>query len=333
MRRTLAVLLVAGLLAGACGSAGGGADRDGDGDDRDDGAASSTTANGNGHGAGDEHGGEGGNTGSDTRPADCDPARPHETALGPQTFDLAGQAREYLLALPDGYDGTTAVPLVLDFHGFSNTKEGQDTMTGMSEQGTARGYAVVTPDALGQPQEWNAFSDPAKADDFAFVAALVAELGERLCLDPDRVYAAGHSNGSAFTGFLVCREAPRLAAVAMVSAFVPRTCPVEAPIPAVMAVHGSADPLVPYGGGSVGGGPVGIPPALDTLEAYGRAYDCPAPRAEDQPVAGFVERRRYAGCAHESEVLLYTVVGGGHEWPNDQRFSATEAILDFFDRH
>lgn len=324
MRRTLAVLLVTGLLAGACSSAGGDAEDDdataevGEGN-RDD-------ASGGDPGAGD-HGAD------TTRPADCDPARPHETAPPPQTFDVEGQAREYLLALPDDYDGATAVPLVLDFHGFSNTKEGQDTMTGMSEEGTARGYAVVTPDALGEPQEWNAFGDPARADDFGFVAALVADLTERLCIDTERIFAAGHSNGSAFTGFLQCRDAPRLAAIAMVSAFVPRSCPVEAPIPSVVAVHGSADPLVPYGGGSVGGGPVGIPPALDTLDAYGQAYACQAPLAEDEPVAGLVELRRYTGCAHESEVLLYTVVGGGHEWPNDERFSATKAILNVFDQH
>lgn len=318
MRTTLAVLLAAGLMTAACGSAG---DDAGDGSAREDarGGATEGTA-------------EGG-TGDGGSAATCDPARPSDPVTGPQTFESGGETREYLLALPEDYDGTTAAPLVLNFHGFSNNMEGQEAMTGMGEQGASRGYVVVTPDALGQPQEWNAFADEARPDDFAFVDALVDDLAGRLCLDTDRVYAAGHSNGSAFTGFLVCQESSRLAAVAMVAAFVPRTCPVEDPAPEVMAVHGSADPLVPYEGGTVAGSSIGIPPARDTLARFGEEYGCEAPVAEDEPVPGAVERRRFTGCAHGDEVALYTVVGGGHEWPEGPDFSATAAILDFFDRH
>jgi polyhydroxybutyrate depolymerase len=309
MRRTLSVLLGVGLLTGACSSAG----------------------NGGGGGAGGDDDAAAG--GRDTRPADCAPARPAEGTSGPQTLDVEGQTREYLLAVPEGYDGSTAVPLVLNFHGATNTKEGQEAYTRMAELATDRGYVVATPDGSGEPQDWNFFADPARPDDFGFVDALVEDLRERLCIDGRSVYATGHSAGSALTGFLVCDQPDRFAAVAMVAAFVPRTCPVGEDVPAVMAIHGSADPVVPYEGGSVGGSSTGVPPALDTLTGYGEVYGCPEPLAEDDPVPGMVERRRFAGCEHGDEVVLYTVVGGGHEWPNDQRFSATEAILDFFDEH
>ena len=42
-----------------------------------------------------------------------------------------------------------------------------------------------------------------------------------LCIDRARIYATGHSAGSAFAGFLVCTKPSRYAAVAMVSATVP----------------------------------------------------------------------------------------------------------------
>jgi polyhydroxybutyrate depolymerase len=303
MGNGLVALLAGVVLAGACSTSGG------DGGDR----SASPSASG--------------------PSADCEPARPLDVAPDePQTFGFDGVERSYLLALPDGYDGTTAAPLVLDFHGYSNTKEGMEAVTGMGAEGSERGYVVVTPDALGEPQEWNMFGDPARTDDFAFVDALVADLGERLCIDTERVYAAGHSNGSAFTGFLACHEPYRFAAVAMVAAFVPTTCPVDEVAPSVVAVHGTADEAVPYDGGSVGGGPIGYPPTLDTYAGYGEAYGCDSSVEQDQPEPG-IERRRLSGCDHGSEVVLYTVVGGTHEWPRGPGFFATEAVLDFFDDH
>ena len=53
------------------------------------------------------------------------------------------------------------------------------------------GYVVVTPDALGEPRDWNYFGNPARTDDFGFVDALVANLSERLCIDADRIFNAG----------------------------------------------------------------------------------------------------------------------------------------------
>ena len=317
--RAAAVALALVLAAGACGS----------GDEGDDGEA-------------DGAGGSGGGAGEAAAPADCDPARPAPEG-GEQAFAHGGHDREYLLALPEGYDGTTAVPLVLDFHGYGGNKELQEQGTEMAARGTARGYAVITPDALGEPREWNMFGDPSRPDDFAFVLALVDELATSLCVDPDRVYADGHSNGSAFVAFLSCREPHPLAAVALVSATVPTDCGGDGPARSVIAIHGTADPLVPYDGGNMPGGQ-GVPGAPGAVAATAESYGCDPP-TEDEPLAG-VERTTYAGCRDGVEVVLDTIVGGRHQWPGGQGaemdegtsqaaldYPATEAILDFFDRH
>jgi polyhydroxybutyrate depolymerase len=298
-------------------------------------------SSGSGAGAGNAGGPDGASTDADATAADCDPPRPATATAAPQTFRFGEEERAYLLALPDDYDGTTAHPLVFSFHGFAGSKEGHAASTAMAEKGAARGYVVLTPDALGEPRDWNYFGNPARADDFGFVHALVADLSERLCIDADRVYAAGHSAGSAFAGFLQCRSPYRFAAVAMVAAFIPTTCPVGRANPSVIAFHGTADPLVPYGGGSVGGGATGIPPALQTLQQYADAYGCDRPATEDEPAVG-VETDTLRGCAGGSEVVLYTIVGGTHDWPGNpvrpaagggQAYPATDAILDFFDAH
>ncbi|MGH9228579.1 MAG: alpha/beta hydrolase family esterase [Acidimicrobiales bacterium] len=309
-------LLVAALVLGAC-------------------------SGGDGAAGGNAGGSDGARATDEAQAADCDPARPATATAETQAFGFGGEERAYLLALPDDYDGTTAHPLVFNFHGFSSNKEGMSAYTAMAERGTARGYIVVTPDALGDPRDWNYFGDQARADDFGFVDALVVDLSGRLCIDADRVYAAGHSAGSAFAGFLQCKPPYRFAAVAMVAAFIPTACPVDRATPSVIAFHGTADPAVPYDGGSVGGGPVGIPPVLETLEQYADAYGCERPATEDEPAAG-VETDAYTACAGGSEVVLYTIVGGTHDWPGNaiepdaaggQAYPASETILDFFDAH
>jgi polyhydroxybutyrate depolymerase len=126
-----------------------------------------------------------------------------------------------------------------------------------------------------------------------------------------------------------------------VAAFIPTTCPAARAGPSVVAIHGTADPVVPYQGGQVAGGGTGIPAALDTFTQYGEDYGCAEPVVEPGPVAG-VERRRLRECTGGRDVVLYTVADGGHEWPGatgtglaaaGEQLFATDTILDFFDHH
>ncbi|WP_261568330.1 alpha/beta hydrolase family esterase [Frankia gtarii] len=254
-----------------------------------------------------------------------------------------GVRRSYRLAMPVDYDGRLSRPVVFDFHGFRADAALEEQRSRLGVVGAGRGFVVVTPDALGTPRRWNTMSDPGKADDIGFVGALLTDLASRFCLDGRRVYATGHSNGAEFAAALVCRSA-RFAAVAMVSSTFEARCPAGR-APATMAVHGTADPSVPYGGGVVAGSSTRVPAAPAVVRAYADRYGCnPIPRTA-QPAPGIVARR-YVGCAGGGEVLFDTVVGGTHLWPaspearRDPRdsaagraFDATGAILDFFTAH
>ncbi|MCL9761773.1 hypothetical protein [Frankia sp. AiPa1] len=213
----------------------------------------------------------------------------------------------------------------------------------MAATGSGRGYMVVTPDALGTPSRWNTPGDPAAADDFGFVDALLTDLAGRYCLDATRIYATGHSNGAEFAAALVCRSG-RFAAVAMVSSTSAVTCP-DGRTPATMAVHGTADPSVPYAGGRVVGAPAPVPAAQVVIRGYANRYGCDPLPVSSTPVPGVVTLR-YGGCVGGGEVVLDTVVGGTHLWPASpearrdpttsaagKTFDATAAILDFFAAH
>ena len=281
-------------------------------------------------------------------PRICRPGRGGEVTEGTQTFTSEGLERTYLLSLPKGYNGKKPKPLIFNFHGGGGTKERQEAYTAMGERGSARGYIVVTPQALGSPAGWNLFSDPTRANDYGLVDALITDLSERLCVDEDRVYAAGHSNGSAFTGLLACRPPHQFAGVAMVAAFIPpeySNCPAGGKAPSIVAFHGTEDPGIPYEGGFVEGITVGgtffIPGVRDTLDNYADHYDCKPHLKENTPAQNVV-RHRYDKCTERSRLALYSIIGGGHEWPggitpqtstHKHQFSATKAILDFFDKH
>ena len=241
--------------------------------------------------------------------------------------------------MPRDYDGARAAPMVLLFHGFASSKEAIDAETSLDKLGGKRGYIVVTPDGSGSPRSWNLF-DPAAPDDYAFVDKLVAHLTRQLCVDTKRVYAAGHSAGAAFAGFLVCKPYP-FAALAAVSATVPSTCP-TAMKQSVLGIHGTADPVVLYDGGKGAGQSVAIPPVKETIAAYGKRASCRATPTADRPAVG-VQRLRYRGCSPGKQVALITIAGGGHPWPGGlqakgtekaiagARYNASTAILDFFD--
>jgi poly(3-hydroxybutyrate) depolymerase len=62
------------------------------------------------------------------------------------TFTLVvdGRHREYLLHVPDGYDGTP-VPLVMDVHGYLSSPESQRSESGMYELSDIETFAVAYP--------------------------------------------------------------------------------------------------------------------------------------------------------------------------------------------
>jgi len=259
--------------------------------------------------------------------ADCAPARPARPTAEPRTFAHGGQDRRYLLALPGDYDGTTAIPLVVTLHGWHGDIETFERTTTMAATGTEQGLAVVTPQGLGDPSRWNWDRKPDGPDDYGFIHALVTDLTERLCIDTDRVFAAGSSNGAAFAGLLVC-DAPRtFAAVAMVIATTPSTCPPDV-APSTISIRGTDD---------------GTPAADDMFATDAQRYDCAPPT--DEHVADGVTRRTYANCAHDAELVLVTIDGGQHVWPGSPQadqpgnspgsrdFPATQTILDFFAEH
>lgn len=245
----------------------------------------------------------------------------------PRAFQSGGQERAYLLSLPEREPAAEGFPLVVNLHGHGGSAAEHEANTSLAAVGRDNGFVVATPEGLGDPRRWNFDRRASGPDDYAFVNELIDDLIRWACVDPARLYAVGSSNGAAFAGFLTCTEPTRIAAVAMVIATVPPTCPPDV-TPSMLTVRGTADATVPYDG------------TLEMVAAWAEHNGCAVSPRDEEPQPG-VTRTTYDRCVDDAPAILVTIAGGGHAWPGGtgadrpgnseagSAFSATEEILSF----
>ncbi len=257
--------------------------------------------------------------------------------VGPSTellqgLEVGGSPRWYLLTTPspDGPSptagnatGSSSVPrpLVLDFAGLGESATVQATMSQFGALGQQDGFVVAFPEGTGDPVRWDMTSLDASNPDLAFVTAMLDQVETTQCIDTTRVYASGFSDGAYMASALACAMSDRITAIGAVSGLQsPTRCTTVRPVP-VITFHGTADPILPYDGGT---GSSNLSQLLDDTEAtptpipavvgaWAQRDGC-HPRSVDTVVAGQVVMRNYQ-CPAGVDVLFYMIVGGGHAWP------------------
>lgn len=279
------------------------------------------------------------------------PSGPHSagcgSAIAAGTTDEAitsgDAARRYRLAVPAN-SGPRALPLILNFHGFSSNAGQQAVYSQLEAKGPPRGFVVATPQGTATPAFWNIVPQLAAPDDVAFTNALIDHLEQTLCIDPTRVYSTGISNGAGMSTLLGCRIPNRLAAIAPVAGInLVAACPKGIPV-SVIAFHGTADPTVAYQGGHTSDSLAGLPeaPVPTSVAVWGKRARC-NPKPTIRKATPHVQLTNYQGCAPGTNVELYTIVGGGHTWPGSidlaylgnttHEINAADLILAFFAHH
>jgi poly(3-hydroxybutyrate) depolymerase len=133
--------------------------------------------------------------------------------------------------LPPTYDHRKPGPLILSYHGIGQSPKKQANLDLFGDVLYNQDYIVVWPQAVIPPGEDKVmFQGPRSADvdDITFTMDVMDELEQNLCIDTDRIYATGKSEGGGFAGMLACNatSSARIAAFAPVSgAFYPGTSP------------------------------------------------------------------------------------------------------------
>jgi poly(3-hydroxybutyrate) depolymerase len=191
-------------------------------------------------------------------------------------------------------------------------------------------------------------------DDIAFTEKIIRELKANLCVDDNRIYAAGKSNGGGFTNLLACTRstASLISAFAPVSpALYPKTLPLDGCDPGrvvpIIAFHGLADHVIPFKGKASnkdGDTDYALPPIPAYREAWAVRDGCPSTQSPSISHPHKSTTRKKWQCSSDNTRAVvdgYTIDGLGHSWPNTKGldggtapFDATpDDIVPFFNAH
>ncbi len=285
--------------------------------------------------------------------------RPNEWTAPITDFD--GLPRTYNLYVPTSYTPETPMPLVVVLHGRPDTGVGIATITDMNIVAEQEGFIAVYPHGINQ--EWNYVKDiplfnDTGIDDFAFLRSLMADLSKDFAIDPTRRYVTGFSNGGFMVNRLACEMTDEFAAFASVggAAFtgMENVCAPHISVN-MLLMHGTDDISIPWGGltdFTRGNQLYAAFPVENTFGFWAVHNGCSQTTdVEDLPVLGNspntnVKVVRVPDCESGKELILYAIIGGGHNWPGvpgriseqiagrvNMDIHASEVIWEFFSRH
>lgn len=282
-----------------------------------------------------------------------------------QTMTSSGEERWYYRDVPAAHDGTAPVPLVLDFHGYSEGAVVHLQMSGLTKFGAEKGFVTITPMGTGPVPRWDTTLG---SKDLKFTGEMLDAAESQLCVDTNRVFVTGLSNGAFMTSAVACEFSTRVAAVAPVAGV--RTikgCAPKRAVP-IVSFHGTADGYVSFEGGLgekgldlpapdgsgrklrdiatpsqlAAGGEDSIP---KIMAAWAKRSHC-AVGTTEKTIAVDVVKVSYH-CPDRAETVLYRVTDGGHTWPGSSfsqavatvvghttmNINADEIMWDFFLKH
>jgi polyhydroxybutyrate depolymerase len=244
-------------------------------------------------------------------------------------LNSAGETRYARVYVPRAPAGQP-MPLVLAFPGAGATGSFMQRYSGLSRVAAQNGFIVAYPTAYGTHPFWS-LNDSANngPQDLRFVNDLLDHLEDTLCVDQDRIYATGVSNGGGFTARMGCEVSERLAAIAPVAGgykAIPDCHPKRQL--SVLEIHGTGDGAVPYHG---------VPPDFrGSVPLYlqgWRSFNACGQAAVGHRIARGIVQQTWPNCAGGTAVSQIKLYGRGHEWPGGfgaPGFSAAQAVWSFF---
>ena len=244
-----------------------------------------------------------------------------------------GINREYVLYIPDSYDGTSSIPLMLNFHGFGGSASDYMQEADMRSLAEVDTFILVYPQGsyLDGSSHWNPCptggDNKSTADDVGFVESMISEISSKYNIDMERIYTVGYSNGGMMAYGLANYKSDLIAAVASVSGTMLNcTGSTNHPMP-VVHLHGTSDGVVSYNGSNEWNS---VQSTLDHWINFNHTNLTPIIKSDNN-----IEHYVYDQGDNSVSVEHYKFIGGEHVW-----FSATfqdqntsELVWDFVSRY
>jgi len=230
-------------------------------------------------------------------------------------LDIEGVRRSYTVRVGPQAASAKSAPLVFLWHGYGSSA--RDIAPALDPRRFWKRAIVATPEGLPRTfpgfrpvplPGWQIAKGEHDDRDLAFFDALVRDVKRRYCVDGQRIYSTGFSNGGFFSNLLGCHRADVLAAIAPFSGGGPTPASCGRAIP-VRVTHGRRDDVIAYRRG------------VESLRIWSEVASC------DERIEPDGSRcARSKGCAVEVEMCAFD---GSHSWP----MRDMPALVEFFERH
>jgi polyhydroxybutyrate depolymerase len=263
---------------------------------------------------------------------------------GYESIMLKGVVRTFVRFTPNSVllKGKPA-PVVFALHGGKSTAAQLQSYLGMNAVAEKEGFIVVYPQ--GVDNAWNdgrngvgtANTKITNIDDVGFLSALADALIAQGVADSRRLYLTGLSNGGFMAVNLACGGQSKFAAFATVISSLPvaaqPACKPSRPTP-IMMINGSEDQLIRFDGQPGKLGISGNLPPMDVAKHFAGLAGCTTSADTQWPVRDgadktSIQQRVWSGCAANTGVEFFTVMGGGHQAPTTHKASGG-VLLDMF---
>ena len=234
-----------------------------------------------------------------------------------QTFEWQGTQRQYLIKTPSVNRET--MPILFFLHGLGDNITNLDNSFHFQQIADEYQWAVVAPQALneGYGTMWNAGLMSSNVDDSGFLMALLDALSEQYPINLDSVFFTGFSMGGFMTHRMAIEHGDRITACAPVSGLITNSMANQSAVPVRMLhIHGTADPVVGYDGGSQYFG-MNLGLSVEAILNYWiNANHCVTEPVIDTFPDLKNDGLRFVRYTYEGEAELQhiKVIGGNHSW-------------------
>jgi len=248
--------------------------------------------------------------------------------------------RAYEVRLPTSPSDQPA-RVLFAIHPFGSNANEFLKATLLHEVFSAAGWVTIAPEGIARSFNGGDCCGEAarsKIDDTGTYLAILDDLRERACIDDDRVFLTGFSNGGFMSQAFACKYPERTGAIASVGAVLGvRPCLPSEPV-SVLLVNGVGDDVIPIDGG----GPFRTRPLSETIDAWRAAGSCQPSLFGDAGISRSVvgANCRVEPCRDE-RTFEHCLVPYAHAWmvrshPAGNAASARQTareMLEFFEAY
>lgn len=121
--------------------------------------------------------------------------------------------RSYHLRVPDDWDGTSPLPVLLHFHGWARQGDLVVRHQRIAGHTRRRGVLLVAPN--GRQKTWD--FRRANSADVPFAAAVLEDVAKNYPIDRSRLYVSGYSYGAAMAWRYTCQNGDGVTALLAIS--------------------------------------------------------------------------------------------------------------------